>query len=222
MFEYKGIKIAWLGHDGFRIESNKTVYIDPFKISTTKKADIVFVTHEHYDHCSPEDIRKITTRDTTLVTISIAEPALKGLKVKEIKPVKPGDKVEINGFTVSVFPAYNINKFRSPGVPFHPKEDGKVSYLLNIGGVRIYHAGDTDFIPEMKNLETDIALLPVSGTYVMTAKEPFRKLLAIPRIVIFFSILITPLIVTCLTNTCLPQYENSMLSIQKAIISPPS
>jgi L-ascorbate metabolism protein UlaG (beta-lactamase superfamily) len=160
-----------LGHDGFRIEGDKTIYIDPFKITSRKKADVVFVTHEHYDHCSPEDIGKIVTYDTTIVTIPMAEPALKGLKVKEIKLVKSGDKVEIDGVTASVFPAYNINKFRSPGKPFHPKEDGKVSYLLNIGGVGIYHAGDTDFIPDIKNLETDIALLPVSGTYVMTAKE---------------------------------------------------
>src|SRR3990170_5068333 len=115
MFEYKGIRIAWLGHDGFRIEGNKTVYIDPFKISTKKKADVIFVTHEHYDHCSPEDIGKIATHDTAIVTIPMAEPALKGLEVKEIKLVKPGDKVEINGVSASVFPAYNIDKFRSPG-----------------------------------------------------------------------------------------------------------
>ncbi|SNQ60427.1 MBL fold metallo-hydrolase [Candidatus Methanoperedens nitratireducens] len=171
MFEYNGIKIAWLGHNGFRIEGNKTIYIDPFKIASRKKADFIFITHEHYDHCSPEDIGKIATYDTTIVTIPMAEPALRGLKVKEIKLVKSGDKVELDGVIASVFPAYNINKFRSPGRPFHPKEDGKVGYLLSIGGVRIYHAGDTDFIPEMKNLETDIALLPVSGTYVMTAKE---------------------------------------------------
>lgn len=171
MLEYKGIKISWLGHDGFRIEGSKTIYIDPFKINTKKKADVVFVTHEHYDHCSPEDIGKIATHGTTIVAIPMAEPALKGLKVKEIKLIKPGDKVEINGIRVVVFPAYNINKFRSPGKPFHPKEDGKVSYLLDIDGIRIYHAGDTDFIPEMKYLEADIALLPVSGTYVMNAKE---------------------------------------------------
>lgn len=171
MLEYKGIKITWLGHNGFRIEGNKTIYIDPFKIASRKKADVIFITHEHYDHCSPEDIEKIATYDTIVVTIPMAEPALKGLKVKEIKLVKSGDNVEIDGVTASVFPAYNINKFRSPGKPFHPKEDGKVGYLLSIGGVRIYHAGDTDFIPEMKNLETDIAFLPVSGTYVMTAKE---------------------------------------------------
>ncbi len=171
MFEYKGIRIHWLGHDGFRIEGDKTLYIDPFRISSGKKADVIFITHEHYDHCSPEDIGKIATGDTTIVTIPMAQPALKGAKVKEIKLVKPGDEVEINGIGAIVFPAYNINKFRSPGVPFHPEQDGKVSYLLEIKGVRIYHTGDSDFIPEMKNIETDIALLPVSGTYVMTAKE---------------------------------------------------
>ncbi len=171
MLEYKGIKIVWLGHDGFRLESDRTIYIDPFEISSKKKADVVFITHEHYDHCSPEDIKKIATDNTTIVTIPMAEHALKGLKVKEIKLVKPGDKVEIADINVDVFPAYNINKFRSPGKPFHPKEDGKVSYLFNIEGVRIYHTGDSDFIPEMKGLEADIALLPVSGTYVMTAVE---------------------------------------------------
>ena len=170
MFEYRGIKIAWLGHDGFRIESDKTIYIDPFRIDSRKKADVVFITHEHYDHCSPEDIKKIATEDTTIVTIPMAQPALKGLR-GEIKLVKPGDKIEIDGVTAAVFPAYNINKFRSPGRAFHPREDGKVSYLLNTGGVNIYHAGDSDFIPEMRGLEADIALLPVSGTYVMTTKE---------------------------------------------------
>lgn len=171
MFEYRGINIAWLGHDGFRIESDRTIYIDPFRIAPGKKADIVFITHEHYDHCSPPDIARIATGDTIIVTIPMAESALKGLKVKEIKLVKPGDKIEIEGIKASVFPAYNIDKFRSPGKPFHPEEDGKVSYLLEIGGVRIYHSGDSDYIPQMKGLEADIALLPVSGTYVMTAKE---------------------------------------------------
>ncbi len=172
MFEYKLIKIAWLGHDGFRIESGaKTIYIDPFKISSKKKADVVFITHEHYDHCSPGDIGKIATNDTAIVTIPMAEPALKGLSIKEIKLVKPGDKIGFDGIKADIFPAYNINKFRSTGKAFHPKEDGKVSYLLNTGGVSIYHAGDSDFIPEMRGIEVDIALLPVSGTYVMTAKE---------------------------------------------------
>lgn len=171
MLEYKGIRITWLGHDGFRIEGDRTLYIDPFRINSKKKADAVFITHEHHDHCSPEDVKKIATVDTTIVTIPMAELALKELKVKEIKLVKPGDRVEINGIKTNVFPAYNIDKFRSPGKVFHPREDGKVSYLLNIGGVRIYHSGDSDFIPQMKGLEADIALLPVSGTYVMTAKE---------------------------------------------------
>lgn len=171
MYEYRGVKISWLGHDGFRIEGDRTIYIDPFEIKSGKKADIVFITHEHYDHCSPDDVRKIATGGTTIVTIPMALPELKGLKVKEIKPVKPGDRIEIGGIGAEVLPSYNLNKFRSPGRVFHPKEDGKVGYLLDVSGVRIYHAGDSDFIPEMRGLEADIALLPVSGTYVMTKEE---------------------------------------------------
>jgi L-ascorbate metabolism protein UlaG (beta-lactamase superfamily) len=85
--------------------------------------------------------------------------------------VKPGDKLKLGDVSIDVIPAYNLNKFREPGKVFHPKEDGKVGYIMGINGVRVYHAGDTDAIPEMKGLKPDVALLPVSGTYVMTADE---------------------------------------------------
>jgi L-ascorbate metabolism protein UlaG (beta-lactamase superfamily) len=77
----------------------------------------------------------------------------------------------VDDVAIEAVPAYNINKFREPGRVFHPKEDGKLGFVLTIEGVRIYHAGDTDNIPEMKDIRTDIALLPVSGKYVMTAQE---------------------------------------------------
>ena len=85
--------------------------------------------------------------------------------------VKPGDSLSAHGISIEAVPAYNLNKFRSPGNPFHPQEAGHVGFIITVGGQRIYHAGDTDNIAEMEGFEVDIALLPVSGTYVMTAEE---------------------------------------------------
>jgi len=172
MLEYHGVKLSWLGHDGFRIRNGRVLYVDPFKIEGVgPKADIVLLTHEHYDHCSVDDLKKIITPDTIIVAHSQSKDELGKLKFKDIKIVKPGDKINVGDFMIEAVPAYNLNKFREPGKVFHPKEDGKVGFILTVNGVRIYHAGDTDHIPEMRNIRTDVALLPVSGTYVMTAKE---------------------------------------------------
>lgn len=186
MIEFGGVKIWWLGHDAYRIKNDKTVYIDPYKISKGDLADIILITHEHFDHFSVEDVKKIAKPDTIIVAIQACKPGMGDIKVKEIKTVRPGDKIEAHGVTVEAVPAYNTTKFREPGVVFHPKTDGKVGYMLVMKGVRIYHAGDTDHIPEMKNIKADVALLPVSGTYVMTADEAanaaneIRPKLAIP------------------------------------------
>jgi L-ascorbate metabolism protein UlaG (beta-lactamase superfamily) len=148
------------------------VVIDPFKIQTIQdKADILLITHEHFDHFSLDDIKKVITEKTTIVAIRPCEKELSTLKVKDVKVVKPGDKIKIGDVEVEAVPAYNVNKFREPGKPFHPKEDGKVGYIVRMQGVSVYHAGDTDAIPEMKRVKADIALLPVSGTYVMTPQE---------------------------------------------------
>jgi L-ascorbate metabolism protein UlaG (beta-lactamase superfamily) len=172
LFEYQGLKISWLGHDSFRIKNGKTIIIDPFKIRPIPdKADVILITHEHFDHLSLEDIKKVSSEKTTIITIPECKKELSSLKVNEVKAVKPGDKVELGDITLEAVPAYNLNKFREPGKPFHPKEDGKVGFIVAVKGVRIYHAGDTDQIPEMKGFRTDIALLPVSGTYVMTPEE---------------------------------------------------
>jgi L-ascorbate metabolism protein UlaG (beta-lactamase superfamily) len=111
---------------------------------------------------------------------------VKPLKPKAVRLVAPGDRLTVDGVTVEVLPAYNVNKFRSPGNPFHPKADGKVGFILGIGGVRFYHAGDTDEIPEMAGAKgVDVALLPVSGTYVMTAEEAAKACNAIqPKLAI--------------------------------------
>ena len=89
----------------------------------------------------------------------------------DIKLISPGEEIEISDVKIQAVPAYNVNKFRSPGVPFHPKEKRYVGFIVTIDGQKIYHAGDTDVIPEMENYDTDVALLPVSGTYVMTGDE---------------------------------------------------
>ena len=172
MYEYQGLKISWLGHDSFKIKNGKTVIIDPFKIRpTSDRADILLISHEHFDHFSLDDIKKVVNQNTTVVTIPTVKKELSSLQVKEVKAVKPGDKLKIGEVSIEVVPAYNLNKFREPGKVFHPKEDGKAGFIIGIKGVRIYHAGDTDAIPEMKGLKADVALLPVSGTYVMTPEE---------------------------------------------------
>lgn len=172
MLEYRGVKLTWLGHDGYRIQNGKVIYIDPFQIEGGgPKADIVLVSHEHEDHCSVDDLKKIVTPNTIIVAHAQSKSELEKVKAKEIKIVKPGDKVNIGDVTIETVPAYNVNKFMEPGKVFHPKEDGKLGFVVTVKGTRIYHAGDTDHIPEMKNIRTDIALLPVSGTYVMTAQE---------------------------------------------------
>jgi L-ascorbate metabolism protein UlaG (beta-lactamase superfamily) len=185
MYEYQGVKITWLGHDGFRIQNRQVVYVDPYQIEGGPKADIVLISHEHSDHCSVDDLKKIVGPQTVIVAHAQSKGELSKLKVKEIKVVKPGDKISVEGVGIEAVPAYNVNKFREPGKVFHPKEDGKLGYVVTVNDVRIYHAGDTDHIPEMKGIHTDVALLPVSGTYVMTAQEAAEAVVTInPKVVI--------------------------------------
>ena len=154
-------KIKWLGHDGFRLETGKTIYIDPYEVGDGPAADIILVTHVHFDHCSPDDIAKLKGPDTVIVTEKESAQKIG----RDAIILKPGDSIELAGIRIEAVPAYNLDK------KYHPKENGWLGFVLELEGVRVYHAGDTDFIPEMENLEVDIALLPVSGTYVMTAAE---------------------------------------------------
>ncbi|MGA2192472.1 MAG: MBL fold metallo-hydrolase [Nitrospirota bacterium] len=156
-------KMKWLGHDTFKIESEgKIVYTDPFRLPDgLPKADLILITHEHYDHCSPEDVAKIIKKDTVIVAPGDCEGKLSG----NVRLVKPGDKISELGIPIEAVRSYNTNK------QFHPKSNNWVGYIFTIEGQRIYLAGDTDYIPEMKDYRCDIALIPVSGTYVMTAEE---------------------------------------------------
>jgi len=147
------------------ITNGKVIWIDPFRVTTADpKADVLFITHAHGDHCSPGDIEKVITPTTVVVgppDCIARAPVDDARKVA----VAPGDQRTIEGVSFEVVPAYNIGK------PFHPRANNWVGYILTVGGRRLYHAGDTDRIPEMKDMKTDVALLPIGGTYTMTAEE---------------------------------------------------
>jgi L-ascorbate metabolism protein UlaG (beta-lactamase superfamily) len=170
MWTYKGVKVHWLGHDSFVFEGSKTVILDPFKAKGNYKADLLLISHEHSDHLSGDDISRFSVPSTVAIASKMCEEGLRQFSFEK-KFVSPGDKVEVKGVGVEAVPAYNLNKFREPGRVFHPKADGKVGYVVTLDGVKLYHAGDSDATPEMKALDVDVALLPVSGTYVMTADE---------------------------------------------------
>jgi L-ascorbate metabolism protein UlaG (beta-lactamase superfamily) len=160
-------KLHWLSHDSFRLDGPPVIYFDPWKLrGRLPVADLVLVTHEHYDHCSPDDIAKIAQPKTIIIANVGAAAKLQGARA-----VSPGDHLTVAGVDVEVVWAYNVNKFRSPGHPFHPREENHVGYVVTVEGVRLYHAGDTDLIPEMADIACDVALLPVSGTYAMTVDE---------------------------------------------------
>ena len=175
MIQEMAKKIFWLGHDGFRIEAAKTIYVDPYQISSGPKADLILITHEHFDHCSPEDVAKIQQSETVIVTEKDSAKKLSG----DVRVIAPGESVKVDDVTVEAVPSYNTDK------DFHPKKNAWLGFIVEVDGVRIYHAGDADFIPEMKDFNVDIALLPVSGTYVMTADQAVEAALAIqPKLAI--------------------------------------
>ncbi|MGQ9682447.1 MAG: MBL fold metallo-hydrolase [Anaerolineae bacterium] len=154
--------IRWLGHAGFLLKDGRVVYIDPYKLAGTEVGDLILITHEHSDHCSPEDVKWLRQGATVIACPPSCAQQFKG----DVRVVKPGDVLQLKGVGVEVVPAYNINK------PYHPKEAGGVGYVVTMpGGMRVYHAGDTDLIPEMEHIQADVALLPVGGTYTMDAAE---------------------------------------------------
>ncbi|HEY5168305.1 MAG TPA: MBL fold metallo-hydrolase [Thermoleophilia bacterium] len=161
--------IHWLGHDSFRLDGTVTIYIDPWKLPAgLPVAGLILVTHEHFDHLSVADITALAGPDTVVVGPASVTSQLAD---RETVTVAPGDSVEVRGVGIEAVPAYNLDKFRAPGQPYHPREAGHVGYVVALDGVRYYHAGDTDAVPEMAEVRCDVALLPVGGTFTMTWDE---------------------------------------------------
>ncbi len=161
--------IHWLGHDSFRLDGSTVIYIDPWKLPPDAPvADGILVTHDHHDHLSPSDIESIAGPQPIIVG---PQSAVEQFEQDTAIAVVAGETFQCASAVVTAVAAYNIDKFRRPGVPFHPKAAGGLGYVIELDGFRVYHAGDTDLIPEMDGIECDRALIPVSGPYVMTAEE---------------------------------------------------
>jgi L-ascorbate metabolism protein UlaG (beta-lactamase superfamily) len=155
-------KIVWLGHASFMIDSDiGKIYIDPWKLKGGPKADYILITHSHMDHLSEDDI-KLLRQDSTLI---VGPPDVVE-KLPGTISIAPGDVKDVGSIRVEAHSAYNPKK------EFHPSTNNWVGFVADIAGYRIYHSGDTDVIPEMSNVKNiDVALLPVGGTYTMTAEE---------------------------------------------------
>ena len=182
MENYMSILVKWLGHASFMVEvAGKIIYIDPHEGEYTKKADLILASHVHFDHCNTDKINEILKGDTVIIA---PQDCASKVKAKAVS-LKPGESTEFGNVVVKAVEAYNYKRFRSPGMPFHPKGLG-VGYVISTEGKTIYHAGDTDFIEEMNELENvDLALLPSGGTYTMDNPEAAEAALAInPKTVV--------------------------------------
>ena len=160
--------IEVLCHSSIKFYKEKVIYIDPFKIDKNyNDADIIFITHDHYDHYSEDDIDKIKKDDTVIVASEelLTKLLRKGFRQDYIIIVEPNEKYIVESIKFETVPAYNTNK------QFHPKENGWVGYIIEIKGIRYYIAGDTDITEENKKVKCDVAFVPVGGTYTMDFKE---------------------------------------------------
>lgn len=173
--EVKGVRLEFLGHSGFLISNGggKRIAIDPYMVAeSVAPVDLILITHSHYDHCSIKDIMHLARPGTSIVVPADAQSKIAHIKGVNMQIIEVGDELTFGSVKIEAMPAYNIKK------DFHPKSEGWLGYLLKHEGVVIYHSGDSDKIPEMSKLtgygkhdNTFIALLPVSGTYTMTAEE---------------------------------------------------
>ncbi len=176
------MKLKWLGHASWKLKAGgKTIYIDPYEGDYDEKADIILASHSHTDHCEPSKVKEATGDGTVVVA-----PADCAEKIgAPVRSLKPGEKAEFGEVTVKAVEAYNVKRFRSPGVPFHPKGLG-VGYLIKAEGKKVYHVGDSDYIPEMDELkDVDVLLIPSGGTYTMDAEDAAEATIAInPKIAV--------------------------------------
>jgi L-ascorbate metabolism protein UlaG (beta-lactamase superfamily) len=169
--------LQWLGHASFLVRaSGKTIYLDPWRLKeAAEPADLILITHNHYDHCSAEDVRKIQQDGTVIVTVAECAQQFRG----NLVTLKPGERTTVEGFPIETVRAYNVRK------AFHPKVKDWVGFIIEVEGVKIYHAGDTDQIAEMKGFKADVALLPVGGTYTMDSAEAAHAALDIgPKVAV--------------------------------------
>ena len=172
------VSIEWLGHAGFMIKTpGNVIYLDPHEGEYDAAADLIIITHSHSDHCNTDKIHNIQREDTYIIA-----PQDCATKIgAEVISLRPGEETMIQSINITAVEAYNVKRFRAPGVPFHPKGLG-VGYILTVEGKTIYHAGDTDFIEEMKELRDHnitLALLPSGGTYTMDNIDAIDATLAI-------------------------------------------
>ncbi len=159
--------IKWIGHASFLLTLNgKNVYIDPFNLRNTKAhADVILITHPHFDHLSEKDIKTIADSSTK---VFVPKDSVSKIPVGDVTGVEPNKHYKHGDLEFDTVPAYNIVENR---LHYHPKENGWVGYVLDINGTRVYHAGDTDLIKDMSKIVTGLALLPMGGTYVMDVDE---------------------------------------------------
>jgi len=175
---YQGANITALGHDGFRIDYTEPALsfaFDPYDLhGETEPVDYVFVSHPHFDHCDVSSIRKLLGPKTRIVAPECCRSELQEFG-DQVDLYAGKDKVITDKLTYWAIPAYNVNKFRTPTEVFHPQELGGVGFVVEVSKTRFYHAGDTDFIPEMETIKKiDVAFLPISGTFVMTLDEAIK------------------------------------------------
>jgi len=162
-------RLLWLGHSAFIYDGEPLIYFDPFALHRIKPADIILVSHDHPHHCSPVDIDKVRRPQTVILTDEhspqhIAPPVI---------AMAPGQQETVGDFLIEAVPAYNLH------LSFHPQRKAYLGFIVTLEGLRLYYAGDTDFIPEMRNLRVDIALLPISGFNVMGVEEAAQAALAL-------------------------------------------
>ena len=164
--------LTWLGHAGFRLRvPGATVYIDPYRAPEGPPADLILITHQHYDHFSPDDVTRLSGEHTEVVGPPAVAERLGG-RARSLAPGQALEPATVRGIEVAAIAAYNTSKRDAEGRPFHSREAGGLGFDLNVRGARLYHSGDTDVIPEMDAVTgADVALLAVSGVYVMSAGE---------------------------------------------------